>query len=78
MEETGTYDSLGKLFQFYLDSEKTDRYFRALFQKLHPEEKQDYEQAANPGFNAKKRHLPDKLIGGKIIYRKEDVDKLLE
>lgn len=65
MEKTGTYQTLLKLFQQYLDSETTDRDFSALFHKLHPEEKPGIEQKTKPEKSDK--NLPEFLTSKEVI-----------
>ena len=105
MEETGPYESVLKLFQLYLDAERTDRDFSALFHKIYRAEKPGDVQEKKPGktdgnligsltakevipllrisirtlFNYRKTgKLTSSFIGGKHLYRKEDVEKLID
>lgn len=65
MEKTGTYKSLLNLFQLYLDSEKTDQDFSALFHKIHHEEEPVDEPKTKP--EKPNINLPEFLTGKEVI-----------
>ena len=102
MERTGTSEPWMKLFLLYLDSEKTDRDFSALFHQKFPEEKPERINVENDTAKAKlqlydakevmellritpktlynwrqKGKLKGSFIGGKYLYKKQDVEKII-